>query len=168
MSPFQALVEINDGEPLASTEIIAEGMGVQHKAVIQLLRRYSEQIQRFGSLTFQTRVKRKDRRGGEATEFAMLNERQAMLLISLMRNTEAVVAFKVSLITEFARMRDAIQQIHHNTQQRMYAALAREEESKLRASFGSHLMLVRKSEIPHLRSEIERLEAEIQPSLQFH
>lgn len=43
--------------------------------------------------------------------------------------------------------------------------IAREVESKVRASFGSHLMLERKREIPHFRDERYRLESEIQPSL---
>jgi phage regulator Rha-like protein len=37
----------------------------------------------------------------------MLNEQQAALLISLMRNNDEVVAFKVRLLSEFYRMRDA-------------------------------------------------------------
>lgn len=47
----------------------------------------------------------------------------------------------------------------------MQALVAREVESQVRASFGSHLMLKRKKEIPPLKTERELLEAAIQPSL---
>jgi hypothetical protein len=52
--------------------------------------------------------------------------------------------------------------------QQMHALITREVDSKVRASFGSHLMLERKRQIPHINSERERLEAEIQPMLQLH
>lgn len=52
--------------------------------------------------------------------------------------------------------------------QQMHALIAREVDSKVRASFGSHLMLERKREIPGIGAERARLEAEIQPMLQLH
>ena len=53
--------------------------------------------------------------------------------------------------------------------QQMQALIAQEVESKIRASFGSHLMLERKREIPFFESEHQRLDAEIQPVLPlFH
>lgn len=47
----------------------------------------------------------------------------------------------------------------------MQALVAKEVSSQVKASFGSHLMLQRKKEIPPLRTEREILEAAIQPSL---
>lgn len=47
----------------------------------------------------------------------------------------------------------------------MQALVAKEVTSQVRASFGSHLMLQRKREIPPLKTEREILEAAIQPSL---
>jgi hypothetical protein len=52
--------------------------------------------------------------------------------------------------------------------QQMQALIAREVESKVRASFGSHLMLERKREIPTLDAERDLLERQIQPSLLTH
>jgi hypothetical protein len=44
----------------------------------------------------------------------------------------------------------------------------RDETSLIRASFGSHLMLRRKRELPDIKAERERLANEIQPSFKFH
>jgi hypothetical protein len=44
----------------------------------------------------------------------------------------------------------------------------RDETSKIRASFGSHLMLRRKRELPDINAERERLSALLQPSLLTH
>ena len=49
--------------------------------------------------------------------------------------------------------------------QQMQALIAKEVGSQVRASFGSHLMLTRKRELPALRDERESLETAMQPSL---
>lgn len=163
MHQFNPLVVVVDGEPLASSETIAKGMKAKHKSVIQLIRQNSGLLSGFGTLAFEMR-----KSGGRPTEVAMLNEQQAALLISMMRNTPAVVAFKANLIREFFRMRDALQQRTQNLWQQLQAAVAAEVESKVRASFGSHLMLERKKEKQPLQEKIWQLESEIQPSLPLH
>lgn len=162
---FEHLVSVVNGEPLASTEVIAKGMKQQHASVIKLVRKHAQSLAVFGLIRFEIRPRARGKHGGGDVEFAMLNERQAALLISLMRNSDEVVDFKVALIDEFYRMRDALQQRDQNLWQQMQALIAREVESKVRASFGSHLMLERKREIPYFRDERERLEHEIQPPL---
>lgn len=86
----------------------------------------------------------------------------------MMRNTPSVLSFKADLIAEFFRMRDALQQRTQNLWQQLQAAIAQEVESKVRASFGSHLMLERKREKEYLQGRIHELETEIQPSLPLH
>ncbi|RQP98063.1 Rha family transcriptional regulator [Burkholderia stagnalis] len=75
-----------DGEPRASSEIIANGVEVQHKNVLELLRRHFGSFEEFGKVTFQTRLNRR----GSATEFAMLNEQTTPLLLAVMRNTPPI------------------------------------------------------------------------------
>lgn len=163
MHTVENLVVVVNGEPLACSDVIAAGMKAQHKSVLQLLRRHAATLMQFGPLAFEVR-----KSGGRPTEVAMLNERQAALLISLMRNNDEVIAFKANLIAEFYRMRDALNQRTANLWQQMQALIAKEVESKVRASFGSHLMHERKKEIPGLRDQIARLEEEIQPALPLH
>lgn len=158
------IVSVINGEPLASSEVIAKGVGLQHKNVLALARSHAATLMEFGKLAFETRVNRR----GQPTEIAMLNERQASLLLTMMRNSKAALAFKVELVREFYRMRDALDQRDQNLWQQLQAAIAQEVESKVRASFGSHLMLERKKQKPLLTQEIHRLEAEIQPALPLH
>ena len=168
MNKFDPLVVIVGGEPLASSETIANGMKQQHASTIKLVRKHQAALENFGLVRFQIRSRLRGQHGGGSVEFAMLNERQAAILISLMRNTERVVDFKVALVAEFYRMRDALNQRTQNLWQQLQAQIAKEVQSEVRASFGSRLMLERKAEIPGLRKERGRLEAEIQPSLMFH
>lgn len=165
MHSIQNLVIVVDGEPLASTETIAKGMSQQHASAMKLLRRYKSRLERFGPIRFEIRL---GKRGGKPAEYALLNEPQSAVLISLMKNSERVVDFKVDLVAEFYRMRDALNQRAQTCWKQMQALIAQEVESKVRASFGSRLMLERKREIPHFNAEHARLAAELQPSLPFH
>lgn len=164
MNKFYPMVVVVGGEPLASTEAIALGVGIQHKNVLALTRAHAGLLREFGEVAFEARLNKR----GSATEYAMLNERQTTLLLTLMRNSAKVTEFKVALIREFYRMRDALQQRSQNLWQQLHAAIAQEVESKVRASFGSHLMLERKKEKPHLQGRIDALESEIQPMLPLH
>ena len=66
-------------------------------------------------------------------------------------------------------MRDALSQQAKGRWQQMQALIAQEVESKIKASFGSRLMLDRNQEIQFFKSERQRLEIEIQPALPlFH
>lgn len=161
------IVSVINGEPLTSTEVIAQGMKQKHRTVVQLVRRYSDMLADMGRVQFEV-APFATAGGRQVREVAMLNERQAAFLISLMRNSAEVVAFKAALINEFYRMRDALQQRTNNLWQQMHALIAQEVESKVRASFGSHLMLERKKEIPGFREQFARLETEIQPALPLH
>ncbi len=160
------IVALLDKEPLAASDALAAGVVLPHASVIKLVRKHKASLERFGPIRFEIRV---GNRGGRPVEIALLNEQQATLLISLMKNTVIVVDCKVRLVEEFYRMRVALSQQAKGLWQQMQALIAQEVESKVRASFGSRLMLDRKRDIPHFESEHQRLEAEIQPSLPlFH
>jgi len=165
MNPLDRFVTVIEGEPLASTEVIAKGVRVQHKNVLALVRRYAPELSGFGTVAFQTRPRRAGAHGGGDVEYAMLNEPQASALLTLMRNSEKVVAFKFKLIGEFYRMRQALGQREHSLWKQLQALIAKEVESKVRARFGSYLMHERKRDIPYYQQEHRRLETLIQPPL---
>lgn len=63
---------------------------------------------------------------------------------------------------------DSMQAASLGLWQQLQAAIAQEVESKVRASFGSHLMNERKKEKQPLLNRIFQLESAIQPSLPLH
>lgn len=161
-APMSHLVVLmDDGEVRASTETIAKGVKVHHKNALALVNKHRVHIEVFGVIAFETRLNKR----GKATEYAMLNEQQSALLISLMRNSPEVIGFKVSLIRDFFRMRNALQQREKGLWQQLQALIAQETESKVKATYGSRLMLDRKREIPFFKTEHQRLESEFQPPL---
>ncbi|MGI4812013.1 MAG: Rha family transcriptional regulator [Janthinobacterium lividum] len=162
--PFSLVVAV-DGEPRAASDLIAKGVKQQHASVLKLVRKHQASLERFGRIRFEIQFGSGRQTGGKPTEIAHLNEPQATLLVAMMRNTEIVIDCKVRLVDEFFRMRDALARRDKNLWQQMQALIVKEVNSQVRASFGSHLMLVRKREIPPLRDERLMLEQAIQPSL---
>lgn len=95
------LVTIKDGDAVTTTIAIAEGTQNDHASVITLVRRYVGDLEEFGLVRFEIRPRSAGQHGGGETEFALLTEPQATLLLTYMRNTEIVRAFKKKLVREF-------------------------------------------------------------------
>lgn len=91
----------DDGALVVSSEQIAEGAGVEHRAVLQLAGTHQASLERFGTVAFEMRPLPG---GGNPVRVALLNEQQATLLMTFMRNTEQVVGFKVALVDAFYQM----------------------------------------------------------------
>ena len=98
------LVTIEGNEPVTDTLVIAIGAGRQHKNTIHLVRKYISAFETLGRVTFQTR--RSNR--GQSSTVAVLNEAQVYFLFTLFSNKDQVVKFKLKLVTEFMRMKDAL------------------------------------------------------------
>lgn len=97
------------GELMTTSLTISEGTEVEHKAVIQLIRKYLEDLEEFGPITFEMRMGEPLPQGGfgRATEFAFLNEPQSTLLLTYMRNSDIVRGFKKALVRAFFDLRDS-------------------------------------------------------------
>lgn len=161
---FQLVSLMDDGEVRASSEAIAKDVNNAHASVIKLARKHQESLELFGPIRFEIRM---GKRGGKPVEIAMLNEQQSTLLVAMMKNSPVVLRCKVRLVQEFYRMRDALNQRAQGLWQEMQALIAQEVESKVKATYGSRLMLDRKREIPFFKEQHQRLGAAIQPPL-FH
>lgn len=104
-------VELVNNVPRASTLVIAEGMEIKHRAILELIDRYEERFIRLGAFTFET-----EKSGGRPTRLAWLNEEQTVFVCSLMRNSERVVNFKERLASDFVKMKNALLEIKSRQQ----------------------------------------------------
>ena len=91
-------------EPYTTSEIIAECAGVKHHAVQEHIRKNVERLERFGKVSFQMRPLP----SGQQAKDYILNEQQATLLITFLKNTEQVAKFKENLVKAFFEMRDEL------------------------------------------------------------
>lgn len=98
------IVTIKDGDAVTTTLAIAEGTLNDHASVITLTRKYQVDLEDFGLVRFEIRPREVGQHGGGDTEYAILNEPQSTLLLTFMRNTDIVRAFKKKLVREFWEM----------------------------------------------------------------
>lgn len=99
---MNSIVTLNDnGCPVTTSLAIAEGVGNPHASVIKLIRQNTSDLEEFGPLGFEIHVVNRPQGGGAKTEYAILNEQQATLLLTYMRNNDVVRAFKKRLVKAF-------------------------------------------------------------------
>lgn len=106
--PCLVFLEAGGDEPFTTDEIIASCAQVQRKVVSNLIRRYKTDLENFGVLRFKNAKPTAGSDGGRPQKLYHLNEQQATLLITYLRNTEPVKAFKKALVREFYAMRAEI------------------------------------------------------------
>lgn len=98
-----SIVIIKDGDAVTTTAAIADGTGNEHGSVIALVRRYQADFEEFGRVRFE--IEPFETAGGiQSREIALLDEQQSTLLLTYMRNTLIVRAFKKKLVREFWEM----------------------------------------------------------------
>lgn len=107
------LVEVRENDVFTNSKVIAEGTNNKHHAVQQIIQKYEPVFNKeFGQVAFEMRAV-KYSRGTNEEKIYLLNEGQAMFLMTLLRNDGVdgiVVAFKARLAKEFIRMRNFIQE----------------------------------------------------------
>lgn len=100
------IVTVFEGEAVTSTVTVARETENEHASVIALVRKYQADFSEFGGVRFQ--IEPFETAGGaQSREIALLNEQQATLLLTYMRNTPVVREFKKRLVKEFWRMAHA-------------------------------------------------------------
>lgn len=91
-----------DAEPFTTSDVIAEFAGVQHHTITRLIQQHQADFEDFGILRFEI----EEIRGrGQPAKHYQLNEEQATLLMTYLKNTEQVRAFKKELVRQFYAMR---------------------------------------------------------------
>ncbi|MDG9458886.1 Rha family transcriptional regulator [Streptococcus pneumoniae] len=92
-------------EPYTTSAIIAECAEVKHDTVQSLIRNHQEDFESYGIIGFE--IRKLDGRG-RPMKIYRLNEQQATLLITYLRNTEPVRKFKMNLVKAFFEMREEL------------------------------------------------------------
>ena len=95
-------------EPYTTADTVAEYAKVKRKTVNDLIRKHEKDLEEFGVLRFEIALPTQGSKGGRPEKLYHLNEQQATLLITYLRNTEPVKAFKRALVREFYAMRAEI------------------------------------------------------------
>lgn len=97
-------------EPYTTSEIIAECAEVQHHTITRLIREHKVDFEALGILGFE--IHKLDTRGQPKKSY-ILNEQQATLLITYLKNTEPVRGFKKNLVKAFFELRKEVAEFRY-------------------------------------------------------
>lgn len=100
----------NTEEPFTTSEVIAECAGVKRDTVQKLIQRHEKDLREFGRVGFEIRTLQ-TRGGQQMVKVYHLNEQQATLLLTFLRNTPVVIEFKKELVRQFFAMRKELMNI---------------------------------------------------------
>lgn len=96
-------------EPYTTSEIIAECADVQHHTITRTIRKNLERFERLGKVGFKIQAME----SGQQSKIYILNEHQATLLITFLKNTEQVANFKENLVKAFFELRQEVAEFRY-------------------------------------------------------
>ncbi|WP_170244275.1 Rha family transcriptional regulator [Streptococcus suis] len=96
-------------EPYTLSSIISDNAEITHHAVKEQIRKHLAELEKFGKVAF----KMTPLESGQSKRDYILNEQQATLLITFLRNTAPVIAFKSALVKAFFEMRDEVAEFRY-------------------------------------------------------
>ena len=91
-------------EPYTLSSIIAECTNLQHHTITRTIRKHQARFERFGKVGFKIQALK----SGQSAKDFILNEQQATLLVTFLKNTEQVANFKENLVRAFFEMREEL------------------------------------------------------------
>ena len=91
-------------EPYTLSSIVAECTNLQHHTITRTIRKHQARFERFGKVGF----KIQPLTSGQSAKDFILNEQQATLLVTFLKNTEQVANFKENLVRAFFEMREEL------------------------------------------------------------
>lgn len=92
-------------ELYTTSDIIAEHTGHTYRSIQRTIENQMERLEHFGIMRFQFTL---SGNAGRPKKVYFLNEEQATLLITFLKNTSVVADFKVSLVAAFYAMRQEV------------------------------------------------------------
>lgn len=95
------LIEVRKDEIFTNSKIIAEGTNNQHHSITAIMQKYESDFNEFGKVRFEMRPLP----SGQKEKIYLLNEEQATLLMTYLRNSEITRKFKKELVRQFYAMR---------------------------------------------------------------
>ena len=129
-----SIIELRENEAQVSHRVIALNVGRKEISIRNVILKYIGDIEEFGKLHFKSEaIKNSKNKVNEVKEY-FLNEQQATLLFTYLRNNETVRAFKINLVKAFYKMKQELYQKEantHNNQIRGYKSQLAQHNKKI-------------------------------------
>lgn len=96
-------------EPYTLSSIVAECTNLQHHTITKTIRKHQARFEQFGKVGFKIQAME----SGQDTKDYILNEQQATLLVTFLKNTEQVANFKTNLVKAFFGLRNEVAEFRY-------------------------------------------------------
>lgn len=96
---------------VVDSRLIADELGIEHRALMQTIKKYLVEIQEFGHLTFENATVVNAVGAKNTAIFCYLNEDQATYVMTLSKNTDKVRQCKRSLVKAFRDAKSVIKTV---------------------------------------------------------
>ena len=100
-----------DGVLVVNSRLIAQRLGIEHHTLLKTIDKYLVRLEAKSPVRFEVDVVKRPQGGGSPTRYALLDERQATLLMTYSRNTEQVLDCKDALVDAFEKAKRVIKEI---------------------------------------------------------
>jgi phage regulator Rha-like protein len=104
------IIAMRNSAPVVSHRVIAEQTNNEQRAVVQLITQNLSDFEEFGNVYFEVATLQTNG-GKQQAKTYYLNEQQATLLFTYLRNNETVRRFKITLVKAFYELRNQPPQI---------------------------------------------------------
>ena len=164
------LVTINNGKAVTNSLSIAEHTNNSHQAILKLINKYKTRFERKSGVGFE--IQPFQTAGGlQHRDVALLDERQATLLMTMLRNSDTVLDFKERLVDAFLDARNLMLTSQMGLMQKhAILTLAMKDEKQIASGCGKGLSDWKKKR-DDLQESIDEVEGLMQPmltNLQLH
>lgn len=100
-----------DGEPRVDSRILAVDWDIKHQSLRELAETYHSELESFGHVRFETGDGgNRPQGGGMAERYLLLNESQALFLLTVSRPNIRTVALRTELVRRFIAYRERLRQ----------------------------------------------------------
>jgi phage regulator Rha-like protein len=123
------IITIKNDIPVVSHRVVAENTGNEQRSIRLLIDSHLSDFEEFGGVSFEM-IPLKTNGGMQKTKAYFLNEQQATLLLTYLKNTKIVREFKKALVKEFYALKD---KNHLSNQSKLIYQLERENIELKRA-----------------------------------
>lgn len=161
---MENLVTIEQNQPFTTSLAIAKGTNNEHRAILQLLRKHEKRFNKYNRVAFQMRPFATNG-GQQVMQIALLDERQAYLLMTMLRNSERVLDFKEALVDAFVKAKSLLMTGQMGLLQAQAVLYATKEQEKANASMHGKGLADWKKKRDALDLAIQQVEHQLQPQL---
>ncbi|MFY4756391.1 Rha family transcriptional regulator [Aliarcobacter butzleri] len=126
------IVLLHNGNLVTTQNIIAKYSKNSEESIQRLIRKHKNKLEVFGQLDYDEVESINSKNKSNLIKHYYLNEKQAYLFMTFLKNTEIIIDFKVALVEEFFEMKKQLENKSSNTDIQIELSELRQEIKDLK------------------------------------